>query len=302
MSGTTEDLGRKIAGAQDLKAVVRSMKALAAASIGQYEKAVEALDGYYRAVELGLATCLKDERGPFAAGNGPGKGGIGAIVFGSDQGLVGRFNEVIVEFTARTLEGVPGRVTKLWAIGERVRELLTDARWPTPGVLSIPSSVMTIAPLVGEILVAVEAARERGEIREVYVFHNHPRSAAVYEPIVKRLLPLDFLWQRQLVALAWPTKNVPEVIGGAAIALEALLREYFFVLLFQACAQSLASENASRLAAMQRAEENITRILEELNRSFHRLRQESIDEELFEVIAGYESLSGHERRAPGRAP
>ena len=75
------------------------------------------------------------------------------------------------------------------------------------------------------------------------------------------------------------------------MALEAFIREYLFVLLFQACAESLASENASRLASMQRAEDNIAKILEDLNRTFHRVRQESIDEELFEVIAGFESLS-----------
>jgi F-type H+-transporting ATPase subunit gamma len=61
--------------------------------------------------------------------------------------------------------------------------------------------------------------------------------------------------------------------------------------LFQACAESLASENASRLAAMQRAEKNIDGVLDDLNRTFHRVRQESIDEELFDVIAGYEALA-----------
>jgi F-type H+-transporting ATPase subunit gamma len=64
-----------------------------------------------------------------------------------------------------------------------------------------------------------------------------------------------------------------------------------FVVLFQACAESLAAENASRLAAMQRAEKNIKEILEDLNGKYRRLRQESIDEELFEVVAGYESLA-----------
>ncbi|HDP94800.1 MAG TPA: F0F1 ATP synthase subunit gamma, partial [Candidatus Aminicenantes bacterium] len=61
--------------------------------------------------------------------------------------------------------------------------------------------------------------------------------------------------------------------------------------LFRACAESLASENASRLAAMQRAEKNIDELLENLNRSFHRLRQSSIDEELFDIISGFEALS-----------
>jgi len=293
MSGATESVGRKIAGAQGLKAVVRSMKALAASSIGQYERAVEALDDYYRTVELGLSACLKIESTPFAASREPAANAIGAIVFGSDQGLVGRFNEVILEFAMRTLGAVPGKITKIWGVGDRIYELLTDAGLPAPGVLSVPNSVAAIAPLVGDILIAVEAAREHGDVREVYLFHNHPKSAAVYEPVAKRLLPLDSLWQRELAALPWPTKNLPEVIEGATTALAALIREYLFVLLFQACAESLASENASRLAAMQRAEQNIAEILEVLKRTFHRVRQEAIDEELFEVIAGYESLSQH---------
>lgn len=72
--------------------------------------------------------------------------------------------------------------------------------------------------------------------------------------------------------------------------LQALIREYLFISLFRACAESLASENASRLAAMQRAEKNIDELLEDLNQTFHRQRQTGIDEELFDVIAGYELL------------
>ncbi|WP_339135973.1 MAG: F0F1 ATP synthase subunit gamma [Candidatus Electrothrix sp. GW3-4] len=60
---------------------------------------------------------------------------------------------------------------------------------------------------------------------------------------------------------------------------------------FRACAESLASENASRLAAMQRADKNINELLEDLNRTFHSLHQSGIDEELFDVISGFESLS-----------
>jgi F-type H+-transporting ATPase subunit gamma len=62
-------------------------------------------------------------------------------------------------------------------------------------------------------------------------------------------------------------------------------------LFFKACAESLASENASRLAAMQRAEKNIDELVLTLDQTFRRLRQTDIDEELFEVLAGYESLS-----------
>ena len=92
---------------------------------------------------------------------------------------------------------------------------------------------------------------------------------------------------------------MPEVIGGGTSILRALVREYLFVSLFRACAESLASENASRLAAMQRADKNIDELLEHLNRTFHRLRQSGIDEELFDVVSGFEALSSeHHGAAP----
>jgi F-type H+-transporting ATPase subunit gamma len=89
----------------------------------------------------------------------------------------------------------------------------------------------------------------------------------------------------------WPTKKIPEVLGNGVKTVRALLREYLFVSLFRACAQSLASENASRLAAMQRAERNIDQLREDLQKTFYRLRQSKIDEELFDVISGVEALT-----------
>ena len=80
-------------------------------------------------------------------------------------------------------------------------------------------------------------------------------------------------------------------MGTSTTALRALIREYLFVSLFRACAESLASENASRSAAMQRADKNIDELLEVLNRTFHRLRQNGIDEELFDVTSGFEALT-----------
>jgi F-type H+-transporting ATPase subunit gamma len=216
---------------------------------------------------------------------------VGAIVFGSDQGLVGRFNEAVVDFAVGALQKLPNHTKKIWAVGDRVHGLLSDTGLAPVRPLSVPTSVNGISAIVGQILIEVEAARERGEVVEVYVFHNHPKPGALYEPVSKKLLPLNPAWQEQFTAIPWPTKALPELIEGPTLALEGFLRGYFFVLLFQACAESLNSENASRLAAMQRAEKNIKDILENLNREFHRLRQESIDEELFDVVSGFEALT-----------
>jgi len=65
------------------------------------------------------------------------------------------------------------------------------------------------------------------------------------------------------------------------------VHEQLFISLYRACAESLASENASRLEAMQRAEQNIDAVSDELRQSVNRLRQSSIDEELFDVVAGF---------------
>ena len=302
MSGNLQGLGRKIASAGDLEGVVRSMKALAASSIGQYEKATQSLDDYYRTVELGLAACLREESlAPFAKDKKATVNAIGAVVFGSDQGLVGGFNEVLMEFALNVLRKLPGKTKKIWAVGERMQSLITDIDPSHVAVLSVPISVTGITPLVGQILIEIEAAREQGKVEEVYVFHNQPKSGAIYEPVCKQLLPLDRTWESSFARLPWPAKNLPQVIGGNESTLQALIREYLFILLFQACADSLASENASRLAAMQRAEKNIEEILEELNGQFHRIRQESIDEELFDLISGYEALSKKVTDSSGHA-
>ena len=83
---------------------------------------------------------------------------------------------------------------------------------------------------------------------------------------------------------------MPQVIGSGENTLRALIREYLFVSIYKACAGSLAAENASRLEAMQRAEKNIDEMLNDLKQSYNRLRQSTIDEELFDVVSGFEAL------------
>lgn len=268
------------------------MKALAASSIAQYERAVESLHEYTRTIELALSVCLRDagsiER---LAARPRGAALRGVVIFGSDQGLVGRFNESLMEFAAGALIALPGKTTHIWVIGERMRELVARSKLPSPITLPVPHSVGAISPLVSQIVIDFAKTGVHGEMGEVYLFNNQPATDTGYGPHLKRLLPIDGLWQSDLAALPWPSKVLPQVLGSTTSALEALIGEHLFILLFQACAQSLASENASRLAAMQRAEDNIAKILEDLSRTFHRIRQQSIDEELFDVVSGYESLT-----------
>jgi len=287
MSDSAVNLRRKISSAGELESVVRTMKAMAASSIGQYENAVRSLDDYYRTVQLGLMACLPQHASPTRLKE---SGAIGVVVFGSDQGLVGQFNEVMAEFVVDQLAKLPGKKL-VWTIGERIESRLAEHAILPEKSFALPNSISLITPLVGQVLTEIEMQREKNAIAQVYLFFNRPRSGAIYTPVSQRLLPLDAAWRHELLMSTWPSANLPEILNDPEQTLLALIREYLFVSIFRSCTESLASENACRLAAMQRAEKNIDELLEDLNRNFHRLRQSGIDEELFDLISGFEAMS-----------
>lgn len=293
MTDSTAALRHQIASAADLQSVVRTMRALAASSIHQYEQSVLALSAYRRTVEQGLGACLRDA--PVAGHVGwetvPAKApAVRVIVFGSDQGLVGRFNEVIVDHVAGALRAMPGP-REVWAVGERVGARLDDAGIHVTASYPLPNAVEGIPPLVDRLLLDAQTHASKSASPRIEIFHNRPLAGALYEPAQLRLLPLDATWRARLMRQPWPAACLPQVMGRGVATLRALIREHLFISLFQACAESLASENASRLAAMQRADQNIDDLLTGLRSRFHRQRQGSIDEELFDVVAGYAALT-----------
>lgn len=276
MSDGSAALRARIAGAADLQAMARTMKTIAASNIGQYEAAARALDAYYDVVQDSLALCLCGAK-PAAQQPAPGK--AGAIVFGSDQGLVGQFNEAI----CARVPASDQTYAVLWPIGERVAALL-------PGrPFLLPASIDAVTSLVGRLVVAIEAAGRQDGVTRVDVYHHRPDGVSGYVAVCQPLLPLDRAWQAALLARPWPTGARAQVLAPGEVTLRACIREYLFVSLFRACAASLASENAARLAAMQRAEKNIADNLQELTQTFHRQRQAAIDAELFDLVAGFEA-------------
>jgi len=297
MSENLAGMKRKIDGATDLRSVVRTMKAVAAANILQYEKSVRSLEGYYQTVELGMSACLKKRSGTRQDAvllNRKRTGDFHAVIFGSDQGLVGQFNDRIVGYATQAIASATVK-PKIWAVGERVYGRLLSAGLHPERLFPLPSSVGAITPLVSEILIAADSVHSAGEYSELEIFYNHPTTANEYAPVSERVLPFDEKWQSRLKGLPWPAKRTPEILGKPDTALGGLIREYLFVSLFRACADSLASENASRLVAMQRADKNIEDLLKDLNEKYRRSRQMIIDEELFDVLSGFESVKGVSR-------
>ncbi len=294
---TIESLRRKIKSTQDLLSVVKTMKALAAVSIRQYQKSVESLLDYTGTVERGLQVLLKSQE---AAQSTPGPIPItrtGVIVFGSDQGLCGQFNAQVVGHALDELKrlNVGNENRYILTVGERVKDHMERSNQVIYDNLSTPSSTAGITPMVQEIAMILQEWHFVLHIQHIYLFYNHYVSGATFRPHTLRLLPVDRTWLEGLKTRKWESKSLPLYTMDWDALFAALIREYLFVSIYRAFTESLASENASRLAAMQNAEKNIQEHLEEIFADYHRQRQMTITEELLDIVSGYEAMKGDTR-------
>lgn len=295
---TAESVRRSIAITGELQSVVKTMKALAGVNIRQYERSAHAVAEYNRTIEMGLQVALRGLT-PHALppGYAPGRK-LGAVVFGSDQGMCGLLNDQVVSHASRALQKLlirrESQITV--AVGERAAAQLDSLGRRVEASVRVPTSVSGITAAVEEVLRRIEEWHSKRGIELVVLFYARPVSGAWYRVVGVRLLPVDLEWINGLKAKPWPSKVVPMFTMDETQLFQALIREYLFVSLFRAFAESLASENARRLASMQVAEKNIEDRLRALTSESRQLRQDSITAELLDIIASSEALSGKSKR------
>jgi F-type H+-transporting ATPase subunit gamma len=287
-----EALARRMATAEDMRDLVRTMKSLAAVSIRQYERSVTALTEYDRTIELGLRAVLRDH--PDVSFRARRVGATtGVLVLGSDQGLCGSFNEQVV---GRLLEDL-GRGElqhghlRLLAVGARAAGRLGEAGLVPDVDLAVAASAASLPALVQDLLLVLDGWRAGGDLAEVVLYHNRPVGASACRPHRQQLLPLAEDRLRQLRADPWPTRMVPRRTVERPVLLGALARHSLFVTLHRALAWSAASEHTSRLLAMQAAERNIDERLEDLRGAYHTRRQTTITTEVLDIVSGAEAAS-----------
>ncbi|MFO7985831.1 MAG: F0F1 ATP synthase subunit gamma [Desulfatiglandaceae bacterium] len=288
---TIEDLKRRIKSTEDLQSVVKTMKAMAAVKIHQYEQAVESLQDYSRTIELGLRAVLRNRPEVMVGARSSGRSRPGSVVFGSDQGMCGQLNDQVVSHALKEIEAASDADShRLLAVGQRAAARLEEGGESVEGTLSTPGSIQGVVPKVQDLLTRIQDWNQEGGVDQVFLYHSRPLSGARYEPRSVHLLPVDRSWLAEIRKKEWPTRALPLFTMDWDPMFSSLIRQYLFVSLFQAFAESLASENASRLASMQGAEKNIREQLDDLVMKYHQQRQMSITEELLDIISGFEAL------------
>ncbi|MGK7942261.1 MAG: F0F1 ATP synthase subunit gamma [Crocosphaera sp.] len=290
---------RKIDTAEDLQSVVKTMKALAAVSIRQYEKAVISLETYDKTLEMGLHILLQNDPQILLnpEKNQTVKQQLGIVIFGSDQGMCGQFNEKIANYSLDKIQSL--NISKdnltLLTIGLRLADRLQSLNYNSEQVLSVPSSLEGITTTIQETVLILEKWRQKKGINKIMVFHNDFISGSTYYPRSLQIFPLNSQRLQELKKQPWNSPSLPHYTMAPNRLASYLFKQHFFVSLYRACAESLASENASRLASMQVAEKNIKERLLTLKSEFQHQRQTSITEELLDIVSGFEALDSSEK-------
>lgn len=305
---TLDELRRRIESAENLLSVVRTMKTLSAANINQYERAVVSLEQFNRSLELAFHVAMSQRpstsNGGFGSDNHqfrqsafiPGdrsKGKWGIVIFGSDQGLCGQFNERITTYALDRLNGMHIRHDDriATAVGVRAAERLQREGQVLQDTFTVPGSVEGIVPVVQELLVRVAEWQSNEEVVGTLLFFNKATSRFSYAPRFVQIFPIDPEWLSEVQEIDWPSHRLPVLFMEWEELFRRLNRQYFFVTLYNAMAESLASEHAARLSSMQMAEQNIEEHLENFSSSYQRQRQKAITDELLDIVSGFEALS-----------
>lgn len=286
---TLEQLQKKINTTRELLSVVKTMKTLAAVNIRHYEGAAAALEEYNGVIDMGWQILF---RGQATFPRRRSKPDTVLLVLGSDQGMCGQFNDIAVELArARREELVAqNRPTLFWTVGERIRAGLEDTN-AIAEHYSVPGSIAAINSHVQLIVQQFEAYQRQRGLDSLHLVHNKIVKGGVYQPEWRQLLPLDREWLARYKDRHWPGSCLPLIGIDRGELFHRLFSQYLFAALYRAFAQSMASENAARLASMQAAEKNILEITEELQAKFRETRQSTITAELFDIVAGFEAIS-----------
>lgn len=290
MTETMTALRRQIETTRDLQSVVKTMRALAAVNIRQYQEAVRALEAYRETIELGLQIVLQQAASDLRIEEQTSTEQVIAVIFGSDQGLVGQFNQHVVQHAHRQLTAINADTYHICAVGLRLVPHLADLGYNVEAVLRVPGDRSGITPAVRDVLLRIDSWRQSHEVNRLALFFNRPTGQASYRPRRVDLLPLDPDWLQDLRQRPWGTRSIPISRVEWLPLFRQIIQQHLFASIYFALASSLASENASRLAAMENARDNIEDRLDDLQKRFNQQRQQSITEELFDVIAGFEIL------------
>ncbi len=279
------ELQRKLNSMKALRDIVNAMRNMAAAYVKHADAALRAMRPYADVVETALAAAL--EIGDLHHMEPPEGAPRVAVVFASDQGLCGAYNERVVSAALDFRQNSP-RPTQFAAIGQRGHSLLA-LRGVKPALATpAPTSIEAIRVQVPELAAQIFQLYCDRAAGEMFFIYNAYEGMGRFKETVRRVLPISR--EELQPSEQRPFSYEPILTMPGLELLGRLVEEYFFIQLYRGLLESHASENGARLTSMTSASSNIDDSLTELTREFQSARQEAITAELLDVVNGAEAL------------
>lgn len=289
MAPTLESLNHRMSTLQSIRSIVRTMKTLSVVNAAPYDRAAASIKAYHETVLNGLQVFAMSARLPDIKVDVDRHAPKIALVFGSDHGLCGGYNETVA---TAAKEYVGADSWHILAVGAQMEDALCGLGLDVLSRFTPPASPDGIGRLAGEILVALDEYRAQIQMSEIALTLIYmQRSGHILQaPKTQELLPLSSTFLTHLAKRSWESRSLPILMMDDAAIFTALIRNHLFASLFRAAAEAIATENAARLSLMQQAERAIDDRHEEMLQAVRSARQSEITNELLDVITGFEAL------------
>ena len=287
---TLDNLKKTLDTSKSIKQVVSTMKALSGANIKKYEKIVKVLYAYRSNIELALQAIMmyndvNINELDFVKNSKDKKEKNLAIIFGSNQGLCGRFNDKIMNFVVDDIKS--SDKTKIIIVGERLNMLMSNTKLNIEKSIPVPNSIDNISSTIFDILEVIEKEIKNKTSDKVFLYYIANDDTMNGTLTKTRLIPVDKKILENAQKKVWPTNNIPYWQINSKTLIVDLLKQYIFVGLNNALINSIASEQKNRLITLQNAENNINDLIRTKNLEYNQKRQGTITSELLDVVTGY---------------
>ena len=284
----------RIASVKSTQKITKAMKMVAAAKLRRAQQAAEAGRPYAERMAAVVASItssvtVSDQTPKLLAGTGKQDRHL-LVVCTSDRGLAGAFNSNIVRAARRKAEELQaeGRTVTFYLVGRKGRAVI-GRLYPRQIVHQYDTGDIKQVGFADAQAIANEIVDrfEAGEFDVAHLFYAHFQSALVQEPVDQQIIPIPVEAQP---AAASGTIGAIEYEPDEEEILADLLPRNLAVQIFRALLENAASEQGSRMTAMDNATRNAGDMISRLTIQYNRTRQAAITTELVEIISGAEAL------------
>ncbi len=283
-SGNMKDIKRRIKSVESTMQITKAMELVASSKLRKAKEKADKARPYFDALYETMCEIQAENPSflsPFTRKAGEGKSLL--VVIAGDRGLAGGFNSNIFKLAQARIDELGGKdKTDIIAIGKKAVEYFGKREFNMLGSYPDFSENIRIHQandIAGEIV----EKYVKGIYERVELFYTEYVSSITQQAVTKKMLPVELDGQKKV------SKALPIYEPSAGQVFNHIVPRYVTGMIFGACVESFASEQASRRNAMENASDNASEMISSLSLMYNRARQASITQEITEIVGGANS-------------